>query len=64
MNSNLELTALVKCVSASRRLALHPIPRPGTPSRGVTIYKLADTGLMASADISGTRFWRLDNLNP
>jgi lipid-binding SYLF domain-containing protein len=51
-------------VSADAGAGDHSAESTGTPSRGVTIYKLADTGLMASADISGTRFWRLDNLNP
>ncbi len=34
-----------------------------TPARGITIFKLADKGLIANADISGTRFWAADRLN-
>lgn len=50
-------------VSANAGAGDHGADASGTPSRGVTIFKLADTGLMASADLSGTRFWRIDNLN-
>jgi lipid-binding SYLF domain-containing protein len=30
---------------------------------GVAIYQLTDRGLMAQADVSGTRFWVIDELN-
>ena len=30
---------------------------------GVAFYQLTDRGLMAQADISGTRFWTIDELN-
>jgi lipid-binding SYLF domain-containing protein len=30
---------------------------------GVAIYQLTDKGLMAQADVSGTRFWVAENLN-
>lgn len=31
---------------------------------GVAVYQLTDKGLMAQADLSGTRFWKSDKLNP
>lgn len=30
---------------------------------GVAFYQLTDRGLMAQADVSGTRFWTIDELN-
>jgi lipid-binding SYLF domain-containing protein len=30
---------------------------------GVAIYQITDRGLMAQADVSGTRFWVIDDLN-
>jgi len=30
---------------------------------GVAFYQLTDRGLMAQADVSGTRFWKIDELN-
>ena len=30
---------------------------------GVAFYQLTDRGLMAQADVSGTRFWSVDDLN-
>lgn len=30
---------------------------------GVALYQLTDKGLMAQADVSGTRFWVVDDLN-
>jgi lipid-binding SYLF domain-containing protein len=30
---------------------------------GVAIFQLTSKGLMAQADVSGTRFWRIDDLN-
>jgi lipid-binding SYLF domain-containing protein len=30
---------------------------------GVAIYQITDRGLMAQADVSGTRFWVIDELN-
>jgi lipid-binding SYLF domain-containing protein len=35
----------------------------GTTARGITIFKLSDVGLMANMDLSGTRFWKADDLN-
>jgi lipid-binding SYLF domain-containing protein len=49
--------------SANAGAGDHGADASGTPSKGVTMYKLADTGLMASADLSGTKFWRINNLN-
>lgn len=31
---------------------------------GVAVYQLTDKGLMAQADVSGTRFWKSEKLNP
>lgn len=41
----------------------HGVNKSGTTEKGITIFKLADEGLMANADISGTRFWKSDKLN-
>jgi lipid-binding SYLF domain-containing protein len=30
---------------------------------GIAVYKLTDTGLIANADITGTKFWKNDKLN-
>jgi lipid-binding SYLF domain-containing protein len=30
---------------------------------GVAVFQLTDRGLMAQADVSGTRFWVIDELN-
>jgi len=30
---------------------------------GLAIYKMNDAGLMASADVSGTKYWKNDKLN-
>jgi lipid-binding SYLF domain-containing protein len=30
---------------------------------GVAIFQITDRGLMAQADVSGTRFWVIDELN-
>jgi lipid-binding SYLF domain-containing protein len=30
---------------------------------GVALFQLTDRGLMAQADVSGTRFWVIDDLN-
>jgi lipid-binding SYLF domain-containing protein len=34
-----------------------------TFKNGVAVYQLTDKGLMASADISGTKYWKSDDLN-
>jgi lipid-binding SYLF domain-containing protein len=34
-----------------------------TFKNGVAIYQLTDKGLMASADIAGTKYWKNDDLN-
>ena len=31
---------------------------------GVAVYQLTNKGLIAQADLSGTRFWKSENLNP
>jgi len=32
-------------------------------SNGMALYQLTDAGLMASADVSGTKYWKYDKLN-
>jgi len=34
-----------------------------TFNNGIAIYQLTDKGLMASADINGTKYWKNDDLN-
>lgn len=34
-----------------------------TFKNGVAVYQLTDKGLMASADVSGTKYWKNDDLN-
>ena len=34
-----------------------------TFTRGVAVFKMTDKGLLASADIAGTRYWTADKLN-
>jgi lipid-binding SYLF domain-containing protein len=41
----------------------HGAESTGAPAKAIKVFKLADTGLMASADLTGTRFWRIDSLN-
>jgi len=41
----------------------HGASSSGTSSRGITIFKLADEGLLLNADLSGTRFWKPKKLN-
>ena len=35
----------------------------GTFKNGVAVYQLTDKGLIASADIAGTKYWKNDDLN-
>ncbi len=35
----------------------------GTTARGISIFKISDVGVMVNADVSGTRFWKADELN-
>jgi hypothetical protein len=41
-------------------LSLYACP---SSRNGVAYYQLTDKGLMASADISGTKYWKNDDLN-